>query len=393
MDTIICDISAFLFWRMPPLVRLLMLGSEEDTPLCQLVEPGRIRRLRREVVMASPFASLADGRASKARFGDAGTALLNALPLVAAFARGPVDVLVTTPGDRRASQLVRPRVWSGSLREADVIHVAPGISVVTPAFALQQIAARVSVIRAAMLASEVCGHFSTYCGPAPLASFLQELSDKGCLPAYGRWHAATDNDGRLTGLWSRPMLMHASQLQGFAGSTASPRGRARLAEAASITLEGAASPFEVQAGMLLGLSRRRGGEGLPRFSLNHMVTLTRAAVRIARRQTCYCDIFWSETVDPACTGLDVECQSASHHFGSRSSVSDADRATALQLLDIEVMQLTHGVLADPRRFAVFAASLAERLGVPRRPDRTRLTAAQVRLRRELFVDWEHLPEV
>lgn len=189
------------------------------------------------------------------------------------------------------------------------------------------------------------------------------------------------------------MLMHASQLQGFAENAASSRGRARLAEAASVALEDAASPFEVQAGLLLGLSRRRGGEGLPPFKLNRRVVMPPAAAKIARRQTCCCDIFWEETASPACAGLDVECQSASHHFGSRSSVSDADRATALQLLGIEVMQLTHGVLADPRRFAVFAASLAERLGVPRRPDRTRLTAAQVRLRRELFVDWEHLPEV
>lgn len=393
MDTIICDISAFLFWRMPPLVRLLMLGSEEDAPLRQLVEPGRIRRLRREVVMASPFADLAGDRGSRANFGDVACALLSALPLVAAFASGPVDVLVSSPGDRRASRLVRPRVWGGGVEESDVVHVAPGISVVTPALALQQIAARTTTTRVAMLASELCGCFSVYRGPEPVAQFLQELSDEGRLPDHGRWRAATDNDGRLTGLWLRPRFYTTSHLRRIAENAASTRGRARLAAAASIALEDAASPFEVQAGLLLGLSRRRGGEGLPPFRLNRRVALPLAAAKIAQRQTCCCDIFWSETVDPACTGLDVECQSSSHHFGSRSSVSDADRATALQLLGVEVMQLTHGVLVDPRRFAVFAASLAERLGVPRRPDRTRLTAAQVRLRRELFVDWEHLPEV
>ena len=39
------------------------------------------------------------------------------------------------------------------------------------------------------------------------------------------------------------------------------------------------------------------------------------------------------------------------------------------------------------------AALAERLGVPSRPDVAQLTEAQLQLRRELFVDWELLPEV
>lgn len=393
MDTIICDISAFLFWRMPPLVRLLMLGPEEDAPLCQLVEPDRVRRLRREVVAASPFADLADSRRSRANFGDAACALLGALPLIAAFASGPVDVLVSAPGERRASRLVRPRVWGGGVEESDVVHVAPGISVVTPALALQQIAARATTVRAAMLASELCGCFSVHRGTEPVAQLLQELSDEGRLPAYSGWRAATDNDGRLTGLWLRPRLYTTSHLRRIAMNAASPRGRARLAEAAEIALEDAASPFEVQAGLLLGLSRRRGGEGLPPFRLNQRVALTPAAAKVARQRACYCDIFWKETTNPTCAGLGVECQSASHHFGLRSSVSDADRATALQLLGIEVVQLTHGVLADPRRFAIFAAELAKRLGVPSRPYFAQLSEAQLRLRRELFIDWELLPEV
>ena len=393
MDTIICDISAFLFWRMPPLVRLLALGPEEDGLLCQLVGPERLGLLRREVVEASPFAGLADGGASHAHFGDAARALLDVLPLVAAFAHGPVDVLVSKPSDRRASQLVRPRVWDGGVGESDVVSVAPGLSVVTPAFALQQIAARATTIRTVMLASELCGCFSVYRGPEPVTQFLQELSDEGSLPAYSGWRAATDNDGRLTGLWLRPRLYTTSLLRRIAENAASPRGRARLVEAASIALEDAASPFEAQAGLLLGLSRRRGGEDMPPFRLNQRVALPPAAARIARQRACYCDIFWAQAASPACAGLDVECQSTSHHFGARSSASDADRTTALRLLGIEVVQLTHGVLADPRRFAIFVAALAEHLGVPPRPAFAQLTEAQLRLRRELFVDWELLPEV
>lgn len=379
---------------MPPLVRLLVLRAEDDATLWRLAAPERLARLRQEIVAASPLAGLADARAPNAHFGEAGSALLDALPLLAAFARGPVDVLVREPGERRASQLVKPRVWAGALTETDVVHVAPGLAVATPALALQQIAARTTTLRTAMLASELCGCFSVYRGPEPVARLLQELFDEGRLASYGGWRAAADNEGRLTGLWSRPRFYTVERLRHLAEEAGSPRGRARLVEAAAFALENAASPFEVRAGLLLGLSRRRGGEELPPFRLNRRVVLTPAAARVARQRTCYCDIFWDETADAACAGLAVECQSASHHFGAISSVSDADRATALQLLGIEVVQLTHGVLADPTRFAIFAASLAERLGVRRRRrGNAALTKSQLRLRRELFVDWEQLPVV
>ena len=388
MDTIICDISAFLFWRMPPLVRPLVLGAEDDATLWRIAAPERLARLRQEIVAASPLAGLADARAPNAHFGEAGSALLDALPLLAAFARGPVDVLVREPGERRTSQLVKPRVWAGALTETDVVHVAPGLAVVTPALALQQIAARTTTVRTAMLASELCGCFSVYRGPEPVTRLLQELFDEGRLASYGGWRAAADNEGRLTGLWSRPRFYTVERLRHLAEGAGSPRGRARLVEAAALALENAASPFEVQAGMLLGLPDSLGGEGYSGFSHNYELALNASARRLAGRGTCRCDLYW-----PASEGhraLDLECQSRLFHVGIESGLSDADRATALQSMGVEVLLVTYAQFSEVARFDALSAAVAEKIGRTPPAHTREFLGVRKELRSQVLVRWEDL---
>lgn len=143
--------------------------------------------------------------------------------------------------------------------------------------------------------------------------------------------------------------------------------------------------------MLLGLSRCRGGEGYGGFEHNRRIALTADAALLARRRVCYCDVYWDGPLPDGVAGLDLECQSASHHFGAKSSVSDADRATALQAMGIEVAQVTFAQIADPVTFEVFSEHLARRLGISR-PEKTEAQLrAQADLRRELLASWEDLP--
>lgn len=215
--------------------------------------------------------------------------------------------------------------------------------------------------------------------------------DDGLLPRYGGWRAALDNDGQLTGLWAHAPLVTPAALAHQSESSGEPRGRARLAEAAPLVCPGAASPFEVQTGMLFGMSRRRGGEGYEGLVHNQRVALSSDAARLARRGTCYCDVYWDGPLPSGARGLDLECQSVSHHFASKSSASDADRATALQMMGYEVAQATYAQVADPAIFESLSRHLAERLGVPYREKTDAQLRAQDELRRELFVDWASLP--
>ena len=392
MESILCDISALLFWRVPPIVRLLALGAAGEEPLCHLVDPGYLDRLRRDLVEGTNLADLLSGPASwRAHLGAGAEPLLSVAPLLATFAEAPVDVLVAEPADRRPSFIARPRVWTGTLPDEGLFRPAPGLAVVSPALALQQVAARASLERTVALASELCGTFSVYRPPQPLTNLLQRLLDVGRLLPYGGWSAAADNNGQLTGLWTRPPLTTPAELKRQAVESGTSRGRARLEQAAELVRPGAASPLEAQAGMLLGLSRRRGGEGLGAFEHNRRVALALAAARIAGRRTCFCDLFYREATNPELAGIDVECQSSAHHFGLKSSASDANRATALQLMGIEVVQLTYAQLADPARFKIFSAFLSELLGLPYREKTEAQLAAQARLRAEILTDWERLP--
>ena len=114
-----------------------------------------------------------------------------------------------------------------------------------------------------------------------------------------------------------------------------------------------------------------------------------AARRVCGQWSCYCDLFWGG----ADGGVDVECQSSSHHFGTRSSASDANRATALQIMGVEVIQLTYAQLANARRFEIFSRFLAEKIGVTYHEKTAREQHVQRTLRAEVLADWESLPNV
>lgn len=394
MESILCDISAIMFWRTPPLARLIAAGPEDHVLLRRLTEPSRLAELRADLAACSPLAARASAPASwHAHYGARSQALVNAAALLAVPFDGPVEVLASGPGDRLPTRATHPRVWRDPLAPHEVVAVAPGFRVVSPALALQQVASRATLTRTIMLASELCGGFSVYEPPEPLREFLQQLADDERLPSYGGWRAALDNNGRLTGLWTHAPLVSLAALSNQAEASGEPRGRSRLAKATALVRPGAASPFEVQVGMLLGLSRRRGGEGYGGFEHNHCVALTPDAALIARRRVCYCDVYWGGSLPNGAAGLDLECQSASHHFGTRSSASDANRETALQMMGIEVVQITFSQIADPATFQIFSEHLAERLGVPHREKTEVQLRAQEELRRELFVDWAALPVV
>ena len=49
METIICDISAFQYWRIPPVVRLLTEAPPDDPLLLNLVDGEELERLRRKM--------------------------------------------------------------------------------------------------------------------------------------------------------------------------------------------------------------------------------------------------------------------------------------------------------------------------------------------------------
>lgn len=390
MEAIICDISAFLYWRTPPIVRMLASEPANGPLLRDLLTWREACELRGALASSSPlFAAAAGEGRSRARLGLRASAIADSAAALSVALHPPVDLLVNEPSQRSTSALVRPRLCSMSQGECAICAAAPNVGVTTPLFALQQIAARASLARTVMLASELCGSFSVYVAPEPMRAVLQRLIDEGRLPRISGWSPVLDQDGRLTELWSRPPLATARQIREHAQGSPVVRGRAQLMRAAELVVDGAASPFEVVAGMLLGFSRRLGGEGYGAFSHNRKVALTLDSRRLARRGFLVCDLFWA--AGDGRRALDVECQSRLAHASGDAALSDADRSAALDLMGVDVVNVTYGQLADPRRFEALSQLVAQKLGVPHREKTAGQRAAAERLRAEVFVDWVTLP--
>ena len=66
MENTLCDISALLFWRTPPIVRLLALGPADEDPLCHLVDPVRLERMRHDLVDGTRIYDFKTGKAKTA---------------------------------------------------------------------------------------------------------------------------------------------------------------------------------------------------------------------------------------------------------------------------------------------------------------------------------------
>ena len=260
------------------------------------------------------------------------------------------------------------------------------LSVTSPAFTMLQLARFASLQRMALLASELCGTYAVYQAPAPIALQLQKMHDRGRLPEIDGWRPCLSAEGKITSLWSRPPLVDPHDLADMAAQSESANGRKRLLRVAELVKPLAASPFETQAGMLLGLPRSFGGAGLGGFTHNEKVDLTADGRLLAQRGCCYCDLYWPD-------GLDVECQSAQFHDNAESHLSDSERATALSLVGVKVLPLTFAQMEDSKRFAAFVLAAERALGRRHVVLSEAQKMAARSLREEIFTDWWGLPRL
>lgn len=237
-----------------------------------------------------------------------------------------------------------------------------------------------------LLASELCGTFAVFVTPDCVREVLQGLVERRRLPRIDGWSPCLDENGLITDLWSRRPLASPGELLSLAEHAEARNGRARLTEAARLVTPGAASPFEVRTGVLLGFPRSRGGEGHTGFSHNRRVALTPEARRLAGRASCYCDLYWDE-------GVDVECQSALAHGSAAGYLSDSDRTTALGLMGIAVVPVTYPQITTEARLHALSKAVARQRGMEWRPPTDHQRALAARLRAEVLADWGALPFV
>lgn len=388
MDTTICGITAFNYWRIPPIVRLLLAGAGDDTTLQNIIGPDLLHAFRARTFDELPLCALfLNPNTRTRRSGTTSQDLRWVIPFLAANHTAPIDILVHARRQYHTSSLLRPHLWTGDIPLGGRTHLTDDIWMATPELILQQFAAHTSLSQLIMMSDELCGSFAVYNPPPLIRECLQRIHEKRGIPKIAGWEPFVDGRGQLTNLWSRPPLATPQTILRFAEMSDARRGRLRLQQATALMREGAASPFEVRAGILLGFPRHLGGEGFGDFTFNHKVALSREGRLLAQRQFCMCDLFWEEG------NLDLECQSAVVHQEERSFLSDSDRCAALSYMGINVLPITYAQLRDAQRFAALTKTIARFLGThPRKKTSTQAQRAE-ELRREVMGGWSHIHQL
>ena len=383
MDTVICGPTAYRYWRIPPIVHLLCAAPEDYPVLRAIIGLEELRGFRNDLDSRSPFTAACSGKAWR-NVREESKTLRESHRFLSSFANYPVDVLVHDRNATCPTGILTPWLWTRDLPYEATTQIVDDLYVTTPAFTLLQLASKASLAQTVMLAGELCGSYAVYDAPPPIANQLNKLAACGRLHNFAGWSPCLSESGQVTNLWKRPPLLTPGQILSLADEASPCRGCRTLRQAAELVVPLAASPFETQAGILLGFSRRRGGEGFGGFTHNERVELSRAAKLIADRGCCYCDLYWPD-------GLDIECQSAQYHDGSGAYLSDADRSAALELMGVKVLPLTFKQLKDERRFEAFSKAVAHALGTDPQPKTAKELAVAEQLRSEVLVDWNLLP--
>lgn len=351
MRTVLCDISAFEFWRTPPCV---------------------LRIADNALDLSVP----ADRQA------------LHAVPRFLGGVRVPLHVLVfERNGLHRARSLVR-HLWSGELPAGSVVDIDGYHAVTSPEMTLLLMARHLSLPHLLLAMYELTGSYAEVRLAGRERQEIQRFIDGAGWRGGDGWRPVLTGGGALTGLWMRDPLTTAERLQRFADRVGGARGIARFRRALSLLAGSASSPFEAKTAMLMGLPRRLGGYGVGPLSLNRPVAFDRAARIVSGKSRAFVDLYLEPTRRLAALG--VECQGRVVHGPGGVNEGDADRLLALERMGLPTVLVTYRQVCEADRFRELMRLISEKRGGRLREKSARQQGAERDLRYELFQGWGEL---
>ena len=354
MKEILCDITALRYHRTPP--QALML-----CPPMPRVETDR----RRDGLRSNPMA----------------TELLGL----------PLYFLVTSRNKRACGMTVRQRLFLGELPTGAVVEGLHGFDIASPLMAVFTASRRLSDLATLLLLSEFCGSFSVCSLPEQLERALEDAVANHPQLKSMKWERCPVTDKDKATLWRRPRPVSSEDLRRFCREIAPYRGGKRFGDIARHVVQDAASPFEVEAALLIALPRNMGGEGMRIKGMNVKIVLNEKAKRLVDSEAVYADILLESANGDVQVVL--ECQGKGVHGERGVNDSDAVRMTALQSMGYTVYFLAHDQISDEVKFSVTFRSICRDLGAsyyPKTPDEEEAERA---LRGELFISWEKLGSI
>jgi len=181
-----------------------------------------------------------------------------------------------------------------------------------------------------LVLAEMCGLFAVCALPALLETELSRAIDSGAISTTFGWARCPSEDGTASNLWRRDALVLGGDLDRFCSDVCGMRYGNRFMAVSQLVPLGAASPFEVEAYLLLALPRSLGGEGFCGIELNVEVMLNTSARAIVGKSRVYIDLLLSSP--DGRRQVAIECQGKASHGRAGDGLRDADRMTALQAM-------------------------------------------------------------
>lgn len=224
--------------------------------------------------------------------------------------------------------------------------------------------------------------------PAALEAELSRAIDSGAISTTFGWARCPSEDGTASNLWRRDALVLGGDIDRFCSDVCGMRYGNRFMTVSQLVPLGAASPFEVEAYLLLALPRSLGGEGFCGIELNVEVMLNTSARAIVGKSRVYIDLLLSSP--DGRRQVAIECQGKASHGRAGDGLRDADRMTALQAMGYDVLLLTHRQISDEDRFRAIVKAVCRMFDAEYRDKSSDEQRAETLLRSELFVDWTKL---
>lgn len=251
----------------------------------------------------------------------------------------PYDILTSSTKDLRKWKGIRCHLCQTPLPAGSFIEISPDVFVASPPLCLILRAQELSLAQTIALGERLCGTF------------------------------ALDRKKRSR-IRRRAPLISLEDLRSYIDRCSRVKGIARAQRAASLMLEGSASPMETISRLAFCLPKRLNGFGLPSPRMNYEMTLSQTAQELIDKSYIRIDLCWPDQ------GFGLEYQGKYVH-GSPSAIErDVARQLAAERMGIELQMVTIEQIRNQAQRLTIAHKIASRLGITISTDQAFLTANQ-----------------
>lgn len=243
-------------------------------------------------------------------------------------ADGQLQLLVSSPSERRSSEFVDCRCWSKKqpLPPESLYQVGSSIFVESPELCLVRLSATL-----------------------PRLEFLRALSDM--LGNYG--FSITD---RIE-LIQREPITSIQKIEQFLKKVPHVPGTKTLKQALSWIVPNAASPRETSMDISLAMPTRMGGHELPRFEANYHKDLTAEARPLTQKNFLVADVMWEEFKQA------LEYNSSKYHDTEEQMEYDFEKITTLKNMGYALTPVSTRQFNSYEAFASIVQDLRRSMGM------------------------------